>query len=82
LPVKSRLSDGCYEPLDAKTTECAFAVEDETGYGWWDSLMLASAILAECRLFVSEDLQHGREIQGTRIASPFTHGFAKVVSGP
>lgn len=68
-------------PLDAKTTERAFAVEDETGYSWWDSLMLASALLAECRLFVSEDLANGRTVSGLLIASPFENGFAKVVRG-
>ncbi len=64
-------------PLDAKTTERAFAVEDETGYGWWDCLMLAAAMQADCRLFVSEDLQDGREVAGLRIANPFAEGFAK-----
>jgi predicted nucleic acid-binding protein len=66
-------------PLDAKTAERAFAVEDETGYGWWDCLMLASALQADCRLFVSEDLQDGREVAGMRIASPFAAEFARVV---
>ena len=59
-------------PLDAKTTERAFTIEDEVGSSWWDSLMLASAVLAECRLFISEDLQDGRDIDGMRIANPFT----------
>jgi predicted nucleic acid-binding protein len=68
-------------PLDAKTTERAFAIEDEVGTSWWDSLLLASALLAECRLFVSEDLQDGRDIAGMRIANPFTAEFAKVVRG-
>jgi predicted nucleic acid-binding protein len=65
-------------PLDAAATERAFAVEDETGYSWWDSLMLASALLAGCRLFVSEDLQDGREVSGMRIANPFSEAFAGV----
>ena len=66
-------------PLDATTTERAFAVEDETGYSWWDCLMLASALQSECRLFVSEDLQDGRDVADMRIANPFTEGFAKAV---
>ena len=66
-------------PLDAKTTERAFAVEDETGYSWWDSLMLAAALQADCRLFVSEDLQDGRSVAGMRIANPFAAGFARAV---
>jgi predicted nucleic acid-binding protein len=68
-------------PLDSKTTERAFAVEDETGYSWWDSLMLAAALQADCRLFVSEDLQHGRDVAGMRIANPFAAGFAGSVKG-
>ncbi|MEQ1611159.1 MAG: PIN domain-containing protein [Hyphomicrobiaceae bacterium] len=68
-------------PLDAKTTERAFAVEDETGYSWWDCLILAAALQADCRLFVSEDLADGREVAGMRIANPFAEGFARVVKG-
>jgi predicted nucleic acid-binding protein len=68
-------------PLDAKTVERAFTVEDETGYSWWDSLMLAAALQADCRLFVSEDLQDGREVAGMRIATPFAAGFARTVKG-
>jgi predicted nucleic acid-binding protein len=68
-------------PLDATTTERAFAVQDEVGTSWWDSLMLASALQAGCRLFASEDLQDGREIDGLRIANPFTDAFARVLRG-
>lgn len=68
-------------PLDAKTIERAFAVEDETGYGWWDCMILAAALQADCRLFVSEDLADGREVAGLRIANPFAEGFARVVKG-
>ena len=68
-------------PLDARTTERAFAVEDETSYSWWDCLILAAELQAACRLFVSEDLQDGREVAGMRIANPFTAGFARVVRG-
>jgi predicted nucleic acid-binding protein len=68
-------------PLDASTTERAFAVQDEIDASWWDSLMLAAALLAKCRLFISEDLQDGREVSGMRIANPFSIGFASVVRG-
>lgn len=64
-------------PLDARTTERAFKIEDETRYSWWDSLLLASAVEADCRLFLSEELQDGHEIGAMRIASPFSAGLAK-----
>ena len=71
------LAPWCVAPLDAETTIRAWAVQDETSYSWWDSLMLASAIRARCTLFVSEDLQDGREVSGMPVVDPFTAGFAR-----
>ncbi|MEQ1649175.1 MAG: PIN domain-containing protein [Hyphomicrobiaceae bacterium] len=58
-------------PLDAETTTLAWEIEDETGYGWWDSLLLASALRAECAVFLSEDLTPGRMVREMRIVDPF-----------
>ena len=66
-------------PLDAATTERAWAVQDKAGLGWWDSLMLAAALRAECRLFVSEDLCDGTFVDGMRIANPFTSDFVRLL---
>lgn len=66
-------------PLDAATTERAWAVQDAASLSWWDSLMVAAALRAECRLFVSEDMQDGVEIEGMRIANPFEPAFARVL---
>ena len=63
-------------PLDAATTERAWSVQDTAKLGWWDSLMVAAALRAECRLFVSEDLHDGLVIDGMRIADPFEPEFA------
>jgi predicted nucleic acid-binding protein len=38
---------------------------------WYDSLIVAAAQEAECELLYSEDLQHGRRLQGLRIENPF-----------
>lgn len=62
-------------PLDAATTERAWQVQDKAGLSWWDALMVAAALRAECRLFVSEDMQDGALIDGMRIANPFTAQF-------
>jgi predicted nucleic acid-binding protein len=66
-------------PFDAATTERAWAVQDKAKLGWWDSLMVAAALRAECRLFVTEDMQDGALIDGMRIANPFSAGFAQLV---
>ena len=71
----STLAPWATAPLDAETTRRAWVVQDETKYSWWDSLMLAAALRAECALFVSEDLADGMTVSGMRIADPFTAGF-------
>jgi predicted nucleic acid-binding protein len=38
---------------------------------WYDSLIVASAIRAECSLLYSEDLQHGQQFYELRIRNPF-----------
>ena len=76
----SGLAPWCRAPLDADTTIRAWSVQDETGYSWWDSLLLAAALGAGCKLFVSEDLQDGREVSGLRIVNPFTDAFAKTLA--
>ncbi len=38
---------------------------------WYDSLIVAAALEGQCKTLYSEDLQHGREIEGMRIEDPF-----------
>ena len=66
----------CLAPLDVTTTTEAWAIQDRTGFAWWDCVMLASAIQAECSLFASEDLTDGTEIGGLRVANPFLNDLA------
>jgi predicted nucleic acid-binding protein len=70
------LAPWCIAPLDAETTKRAWAVQDGFKYGWWDSLMLAAALRAECRLFVTEELADGVDLSGMLIVNPFTETFA------
>jgi predicted nucleic acid-binding protein len=67
-------------PLDAATTERAWAVQDTAKLGWWDSLMIAAALQADCRLFVSEDMHDGAVVEGMRIANPFTEAFVRTLA--
>jgi predicted nucleic acid-binding protein len=41
------------------------------GYSYWDALVLRMAKQAGCRVVLSEDMQHGQEIDGVRIVNPF-----------
>jgi predicted nucleic acid-binding protein len=38
---------------------------------FWDSLLLAAAVAANCGELLTEDLQHGQTIAGVRIVDPF-----------
>jgi predicted nucleic acid-binding protein len=65
------LSDFCTAPYDFMTTQLACAIGDRHGFGWWDCTLLASALLAGCDLFLSEDMQHEHKIERMTILDPF-----------
>lgn len=65
------LLPSCTAALDSNTTLQAWEIQDATGFSWWDCVMLASAKKAGCGLFVTEDLEHGRDINGMRIVDLF-----------
>lgn len=56
---------------DFGVLERAWAVEDRYGFSWWDSLIIAQALVAGCETLLTEDLQHDQEVFGLRIADPF-----------
>ena len=39
---------------------------------WYDSLIVAAAMEANCAILYTEDLQNGREFGGLRVQNPFT----------
>jgi len=57
--------------FSAELVHNALAIQHETRYHWYDSLMLAAALEARCDVFCSEDLNHGQVVRGLRIENPF-----------
>ena len=49
----------------------ALELKAETGYHFYDSLILASAIEAQCGVLYSEDFQADQNVRGLRIVNPF-----------
>ena len=49
----------------------AIGIREKHSIPWYDSLIFSAAIEGECKTLYSEDLQHGREIQGVRVQNPF-----------
>jgi predicted nucleic acid-binding protein len=41
------------------------------GFSYWDSAIIAAARALGCRELCSEDMSHGREIEGILIVNPF-----------
>jgi predicted nucleic acid-binding protein len=51
--------------------EDALQLRKETGFSFYDSLIVAAALEAGCKTIYSEDLQHGRRLHGLEIKNPF-----------
>jgi len=68
------LSDFCTAPYDFITAQLAWLMADRHGFGWWDCMLLASAALAGCEIFFSEDMQHRQRVGSMIILSPFRLG--------
>jgi predicted nucleic acid-binding protein len=45
------------------------SIEDKLSF--WDSLIVESAIAAQCSVLYTEDLQHGRRFDGLTVVNPF-----------
>ena len=49
----------------------ALHIQHDTGYRFYDALIIASAVQAGCKILYSEDFQDGRKISGLSIKNPF-----------
>jgi predicted nucleic acid-binding protein len=64
-------SEFCTAPYDFAVTQQAWEIQDSRGFGWWDCMLLASASLAGCDAFLTEDMQHEQKIDEMIILDPF-----------
>ncbi len=53
------------------TYQRALELRSRYGFAFYDSLILAAAIEAGCDRLLSEDFQHGQQIEGLTIENPF-----------
>jgi len=59
-------------PLTVETHERGLEIVERYGYSLYDSMIIAAALLAECRTLYSEDLQHGQVIdKRLTVINPF-----------
>jgi predicted nucleic acid-binding protein len=71
----ARLVVSTYTPWCIDTTPAeisnAFRIEDEARIGFWDALIVASAVKSGANRILSEDLNAGQIISGVRVENPF-----------
>ena len=56
---------------DAKTVLSASEIEERYTLSFWDALIVASARNAKAEKILTEDLNHGQQIEGILIENPF-----------
>ena len=69
--LRQVLNPLCQVYTDLPLLENGLNIQDETGYSFYDSLILAAAIKANCAVLYSEDLHHGQIVKGVKIANPY-----------
>jgi predicted nucleic acid-binding protein len=51
---------------------------EQSGFSFWDSLIIESARAADVSVLWTEDLQHDQRIDGLRIRNPFTADYTLI----
>jgi predicted nucleic acid-binding protein len=60
------------KPIGVATHEAAIVIAQRDGFAFYDSLIIASALEADCSTLLSEDMQDGRVVDGRlTIRNPF-----------
>ena len=62
------------EAVTAATHDLGLEIAERHGLSLYDSLIVAAASLAGCRVLYSEDMQDGQSIGGVTIRNPFAGG--------
>jgi len=59
------------QPSSIRVADTALRLLERYGFHWYDSLILAAALEAQCDILYSEDFQHKQRIEGVEIINPF-----------
>jgi predicted nucleic acid-binding protein len=54
-----------------KLYQTALDIQVRYQFSFYDSLIIAAALEANCKILFSEDMQHGQKIEGLTIENPF-----------
>ena len=59
------------EPVSEATHDLGVAIAERYGFSLYDSLIVAAASLAGCRVLYTEDLQDGQTVHAVTVRNPF-----------
>jgi predicted nucleic acid-binding protein len=68
------------EPLSLQTHDLALDLVERFHLSFYDGLIVAAALLAECGILYSEDMQDGQTIESVTIQNPFVSGPSRQAS--
>ena len=57
--------------IDVPVIERAWRIQERYLLSWWDSLIVAAAQAGNCRVLLTEDLQHGQLFGSMQVIDPF-----------
>jgi predicted nucleic acid-binding protein len=58
-------------PITHATHKVALSMARDHGFSIYDALIVSAALEGGCREVLSEDMQHGRKVEGLTIRNPF-----------
>ncbi len=61
----------CWVFPDLNLYQTALDILQETGYSFYNSLILAGASRGECTILYTEDLRAGHQVGGVKVVNPF-----------
>lgn len=59
------------QAIDRSIVQAALDIKAVHNFSYWDSTIIAAARALGCRELYTEDLSHGREVDGVLIVNPF-----------
>lgn len=57
--------------VDTEVIKLAREVALPYGFSWWDAQIVAAAQLSAVDILITEDLQHGQDLNGVLVVNPF-----------
>ncbi|NMG17953.1 PIN domain-containing protein [Brasilonema bromeliae] len=70
--ISNLISTFPVQAIDTPQVLKALEINGKYNYSYWDSLIIATALLSDCSMIYSEDMQHNQLVENkVRIINPF-----------